>query len=152
MVGLADPPPPGAPSWVFLGVAYLFALVAGVLLAVYGVVSVPVGLRFSGLFVSLGVLVAGVGNTGVSLLTRWLTGTRLGPVIVLVGWVPVALALGSARPEGDLMLRATLSGYLFLGVGLLAPIVVAVVGPARRGLTAFTLPPPGGGRRGPGTR
>src|SRR5262245_50755225 len=132
VTGLADPPPREDPSRVFLVGAYLFALVAGVLLALYGVAAVPVGLRFGGLFLSVGVLVAVVGNTGVSLLVRWLTGTRLGPTVVLVGWAPVALMLGSARPEGDLMLRATVSGYLFLGVGLLAPIVVAVLGPARR--------------------
>jgi len=134
---------PANPPWPFLAGAYALGLVAGVILGIYGVAWVPEGLRFGGVFLSVGMLLALVGNAGLALLVRWLTGTRLGALVVLIGWAPGVLALGSSRPEGDLMLRATTTGYLFLALGALAPIGIAVFGPARRGLTAFTLPPPG---------
>ncbi|WP_242667026.1 hypothetical protein [Frankia casuarinae] len=49
------------------------------------------------------------------------------------------LLFASSRPEGDLLLRASGSGYAFLLLGALSPIAVAVLAGARRGLTA--LPP-----------
>jgi hypothetical protein len=58
-------------------------------------------------------------------------------VIVLAGWVPIVLWFGSTRPEGDLLVRASVTGYLFLVVGAVVPVVVAVVGPPRRGLSAI---------------
>jgi hypothetical protein len=129
------------PSRVFLGCAYAFGLFVGAGLALYGVVAVPAGPRIGGTLLSLGLAIALVGNAGAAMLVRWLTGTRLGAMTVLIGWSPVVLALGSSRPEGDLMLRASLDGYLFLILGALSPVVVAVLGRARRGLTALTLPP-----------
>ncbi|MBL7492723.1 hypothetical protein I6A60_17530 [Frankia sp. AgB1.9] len=137
---------PANPPRLFLAAAYALGLGLGFVLGLYGVVWVPEGLRLGGAFLSAGLLLALVGNTAVALLVRWLTGTRLGALVVLIGWAPVVLALGSSRPEGDLMLRATTTGYLFLALGALAPVTVAVVGTARRGLTAFTLPPPGSSR------
>jgi hypothetical protein len=134
---------PANPPRLFLVGAYAFGLVVGIVLGLYGVVWVPEGLRLGGIFLSGGLLLAVFGNTAVALLGRWLTGTRLGALVVLVGWAPVVLALGSSRPEGDLMLRATTTGYLFLGLGAIAPLAVAVFGTARRGLTALRLPPPG---------
>lgn len=129
------------PSRLFLGFAYAFGLLAGVLLGIYGVVAVPAGPRPGGVLLSLGLPLAILGNTGVALLVRWLTGTRLGAMILLVGWVPVVLALGSSRPEGDLMLRSTATGYAFLALGALAPVVVAVSFTPRRGLTGIPRPP-----------
>src|SRR5262245_50161513 len=90
---------PVNPPRPFLAGAYAFGLVAGVILGVYGVAWVPEGLRFGGVFLSGGMLLALFGNAGLALLVRWLTGTRLGAVTVLVGWAPVVLALGSSRPE-----------------------------------------------------
>ncbi len=127
------------PKPVFLGAAYAFGAWAGVLLGLFGVFSVPAGPRVGTVLLSLGVVLAVVGNSAVALFVRWLVGTRLGATVVLLGWVPTVVWLGTAQPEGDLLLPATTTGYLFLGVGALAPVAVAVFGRPRRGLTA--LPP-----------
>lgn len=140
----SSPVGPGAaePSRLFLASAYVFGGLAGVALGLYGVFLVPAGPRPGGTLLSIGLLLALVGNAGAALFVRWLTGTRLGAMVPLVGWIPVVLLLAASRTEGDLMLRATTTGYLFLGVGMLAPVVVAVLGRARRGLTGLPPTPP----------
>ncbi|MCK9875669.1 DUF6113 family protein [Frankia sp. Ag45/Mut15] len=125
---------------MFLGGAYALGVGLGVGLGLYGVVFLADGPRPAGVPLSYGLGLAVLGNTAAALLLRWLTGTRLGPMTVLIGWTPVVLLLASTRPEGDLMLRATASAYAFLLLGGLCPVVVTVLGRARRGLTA--LPPP----------
>ncbi len=142
MPAAAVPAPPAEPGRAFLGVSYVFGVVAGLALGVYGVVLVPAGPRPGGTLISIGLLLALFGNTGVPFLVRWLTGTRLGAMIPLVGWIPAVLLLASSRTEGDLLLKATATGYLFLGIGVFAPVVVAVFGQARRGLTALPARPP----------
>jgi hypothetical protein len=127
----------GEPSRLFLGSAYTFGGLLGLVLGFYGVFLVPVGPRPGGIPLSVGVACALVGNGGAAMLVRWFTGTRLGAMIVLAGWVPIVLWFGSARPEGDLLVRASVTGYLFLVVGVVVPVVVAVVGPPRRGLFAI---------------
>ncbi|WP_242424623.1 DUF6113 family protein [Frankia sp. EI5c] len=135
------------PGRLFLGASYAFGVVAGFALGLYGVVLVAEGPRPGGFLISVGLLLALFGNAGLAYLMRWLTGTRLGAMVVLAGWTPVVLALASSRTEGDVLLRASAAGYLFLLFGLLAPVVVAVVGQARRGLTA--LPPAARAPRAP---
>ncbi|WP_347280137.1 DUF6113 family protein [Frankia sp. CcI49] len=130
---------PEEPGRAFLVGSYVFGVIAGFVLGLYGVVLVASGPRPGGTLISVGLLLALIGNTGVPLLVRWLTGTRLGAMIPLIGWTPIVLALAASRTEGDLLLKATATGYLFLAIGVLAPVVVAVLGRARRGLTA--LPP-----------
>ena len=144
--GPARPPRPvggdggrAEPSTVFLAASYVFGVVGGFLLGVYGVLLVPAGPRVGGTLLSVGLALAVVGNTALAVFVRWLTGTRMGALIPLVGWTPVVGLMGSSRVEGDLLLRSTATGYLFLALGVLMPIVVAVLGRARRGLTA--LPP-----------
>lgn len=121
---------------MFLGAAYALGVWAGVLLGLFGVFAVPAGPRLGTVLLSYGVGLAAVGNSAVALLVRWLAGTRLGAAVVLFGWVPTVVWLGAARPEGDLLLPATTLGYLFLAIGALAPVAVAVFGQPRRGLTA----------------
>lgn len=137
--GPVEPLPNGEPGRVFLGFAYGFGIFAGVVLGGYGVFSVPAGPRVGGVLLSVGLAVAVVGNVAVGLLVRWLTGTRLGATIVLGGWIPAVLWLAASRPEGDLLLRASSTGYLFLILGSLSPVAAAVFGRTRRGMTA--LPP-----------
>ncbi len=131
--GVAD----GEPSRLFLGPAYTVGWLAGLALGFYGVFLVPVGPRPGGILLSVGVVLALVGNVGVATLVRWLTGTRLGAMIVLAGWIPVVLLFASSRPEGDLILRASTTGYLFLVIGAIAPVVVAMLGSPRRGLSVI---------------
>ncbi|MCK9893699.1 DUF6113 family protein [Frankia sp. AgB32] len=128
------------PGRLFLGAAYVLGVVLGLGLGLYGVFLLPAGPGLGGTVIAVGLLLALFGNAAAALLVRWLTGTRLGPMTVLIGWVPVVLLFSAARPEGDLLLRANAAGYTFLLVGGLSPVVVTAVGRARRGLTA--LPPP----------
>jgi hypothetical protein len=139
----AVPEPGLEPGRAFLAGTYTFGVLSGVALALYGVFAVPAGPRLGTVLLSLGVCLAVVGNVAMALFLRWLAGTRLGATAVLIGWVPTVVLLGTERPEGDLILQATTTGYLFLGLGALAPVVVAVFGQPRRGLTALPpLPPP----------
>lgn len=123
-----------------LGCGYALGLLFGVVLGLYGPFLVPAGPRLGGWLLSYGVLLALIGNPTAALAARSFTGTRLGAMTVLIGWAPIAIWLGTSRPEGDLILQGDGKGYLFLAIGAIAPIVVAVVGQPRRGLTA--LPPP----------
>nr|WP_131769542.1 DUF6113 family protein [Candidatus Protofrankia californiensis] len=126
----------------FLGSAYTFGAFGGLALGLYGVFLVPAGPRLGGVLLSVGVAVAVLGNVGLAALVRWLTGTRLGAVILLVGWVPIVLWLAAARPEGDLLLQAKTAGYLFMVFGALAPVIVAMIGLPPRGLSALPLAGP----------
>lgn len=125
---------------MFLGASYALGVVLGVGLGLYGVFLLPAGPDLGGTVLSVGLLLAVVGNAAAALLVRWLTGTRLGPVTVLLGWTPVVLLFAASRPEGDLLMRANATAYAFLLLGGLSPIVVAVAGRARRGLTALPAP------------
>ncbi|WP_308204576.1 DUF6113 family protein [Frankia sp. R82] len=127
------------PGRVFLGGAYALGVVLGIGLGLYGVVFLADGPRPGDVLLSYGLGLALFGNSAAALLLRWLTGTRLGPMTVLIGWTPVVLLLASTRPEGDLMLTSSGNAYAFLLLGGLSPVVVTVLGRARRGLTA--LPP-----------
>ncbi len=137
------------PSRAFLGSAYVFGWLVGLALGFYGVFLVPVGPRPGGVLLSVGVAFALAGNTAAALLVRWFTGTRLGAMIVAVGWIPIVLCFGVARPEGDLLLTAGTAGYLFLVVGAIAPVVVAMLGSPRRGLSATLATGPRGSASGP---
>ncbi len=134
-----QPSPDPQPGRAFLTASYTLGVFLGVGLGLYGVFLVPAGPRPGGMLLSLGVLVALVGNGGAALLVRWLTGTRLGPTTVLIGWAVVVLLFASSRPEGDLLLRASGFGYAFLLLEALSPIAVIVLAGARRGLAV--LPP-----------
>lgn len=127
------------PGPVYLGFAYAFGVLLGLILGLYGAFLVPAGPRPGGFLLSYGVALAAVGNPLAAMLVRSLTGTRLGAMTVLIGWAPVAVWFGTSRPEGDLILQGDAKGYLFLAVGALAPVAVAVIGRTSRGLTA--LPP-----------
>jgi hypothetical protein len=136
------------PTRRFLAAAYVFGALAGLALGVYGVFLVPAGPRPGGTLFSVGLALAVFGNAGLAALVRWWTGTRLGALIPLVGWVPVVLLFGTTRAEGDLGLEANTTGYLFLIMGAFIPVIVAMIGRPRRGLSAFpSLPVPPSGRR-----
>ena len=50
---------------------------------------------------SIGVVVALIGNIVSGVLGTEMTGNRLGAIIPGIGWVVAVLPLGAKRPEGD---------------------------------------------------
>jgi|GEM_PF-1622164 hypothetical protein len=142
-VGQAETTPPTA----FLAGTYVFAVLLGAALGLYGAFLAPAGPRLGGLLLSAGVAVAVVGNGGASLLLAWLTGTRLGIGLLILGWAVVVLWLGTGRPEGDIILPSGATSYVFLLAGVIVPVGVAFAVRPRRGLFAPLPPPPPPGRR-----
>jgi hypothetical protein len=113
--------------------AVLFAL--GVLLGIYGAFLVPSGPRLGGTVLSLGVLIAVVGNVAGPWLGRAAAG-RFGGITPLVGWLLATLALGTARPAGSVILPGggdlAVPAWLFLLLGAVAGAVGAATGPPGR--------------------
>ncbi|MFF4339938.1 DUF6113 family protein [Kitasatospora sp. NPDC001540] len=68
------------------------------------------------------------------------TGTKLGAGCALGGWFVVLAVLLAPRPEGDLVLSATASAYLYLFGGALLGVVCATL-PTRSGFL-FGAPAP----------
>ena len=56
-----------------------------------------------------------------------LTGTKLGAGIPLAGWFAVLMVMMAPRPEGDFVLAAGLTSYLYLFVGAVAGVVCATL-------------------------
>jgi hypothetical protein len=71
----------------------------------------------------LALLVVGAVGLSAGLLAR----SRLGPAMVAAGWVIGVLVFLTNRPEGDVIIGANLSGYLYLLGGVLVLGVVSVV-------------------------
>jgi hypothetical protein len=118
-------PPAQASSGPAAGASYGLVLVLAVLLALWGAFLVP--LRIGGVAVPVSCVLALVGN---ALLGR--AGGRLlgragaaGPCVV---WLAVVLALSFQRREGDLVVPTTLSGLLFLVVGMVTSALVLSFG------------------------
>ncbi|GAA2749487.1 MULTISPECIES: DUF6113 family protein [Kitasatospora] len=72
------------------------------------------------------------------------TGTKLGAGIPLGGWFLVLMVLLAPRREGDLVLEASVTSYLYLFLGAVAGVVCATL-PTRSGF-AFGVPPLDGQR------
>jgi hypothetical protein len=91
------------------------------------------------LWAPLGVLLAFGGTGGLFYGGLRLTGTKLGAGIPLAGWFAVLLVMMAPRPEGDFVLAAGLTSYLYLFAGAVAGVVCATL-PTRSG-PAFGVPP-----------
>ncbi len=126
---MTAPPAParrlGRPS--DLAVLPLLA-VLGVLLALWGALLVPAGPRLAGHVLSVGVVIAVVGNV---LFAR--LGLRasapFGGLALMVGWTAVALVLGSRRSNGTVVLPGSgdlaVPALVFVLGGLVAGILAA---------------------------
>jgi hypothetical protein len=62
----------------------------------------------------------------------WAAGSRLGAIVPSVFWALVMFVLAAARPEGDVIVPATMSGYIFIFGGMTAAIVAIYLTPASR--------------------
>jgi len=102
----------------FTALAMVSVLAA--LLAVVGAFLVPVT-PVPG--VSVGVVVAVVGNYLVTTQGRHATGGTLGAALPAVVWLVVALTLAGARSEGDVVLTSDGSSLAFLLLGAIASAV-----------------------------
>lgn len=107
--------------------AHVLLLGLGILLALYGGFLVPRGPRPGGHLLSVGVLVAVVGNIVAVRLGARAAG-RYGGITPLVGWVLTAFTLTVQRPSGSLVLAGgnlSTSTLLFLALGALAGALAA---------------------------
>ena len=107
--------------------SYALVLVLTVELAVWG--SFLVAARPLGHPLPVAALVAVVGNLALGLAGGRVLRRRLGAVVPGVLWLAIALTLGSARPEGDVVVTETFRGLAFLFAGTVAAAApVALLG------------------------
>ena len=129
----ADPGAPREPGPEWMDRALLLPLlVVGLALGVIGSFLVP--LRVGGTLVPLAPVLAVVGNVAVGVLGARAVGSRAGAVVPAAGWLLVVLALGSARPEGDVVLPGGggegMVALAFILLGAVAAAVGVGLGPA----------------------
>ena len=123
-----QPPDEGAPGLAYRVSAYSMVLVLAVLFAVWGAFLVP--LRLGGVPVPLCVVIAVVGNAGLGLAGTRITGRRLGGMVPGLVWLLIALAFGTQTASGDTVIEASVMGYAFLLLGIIAAVAVLGVGPS----------------------
>nr|WP_237419393.1 DUF6113 family protein [Kitasatospora sp. SID7827] len=118
----------------------------GVRIAVYAVLFLlGAAVSVCGAFVQtlwggFGVVLALAGTAGLFYGGLRATGTKLGAGCALGGWFLVLAVLLAPRPEGDLVLSATPSAYLYLFGGAVLGVVCATL-PTRSGFL-FGVPAP----------
>lgn len=113
-------PQPAEPGPGEAAASYALVLVLGLLLALWGAFLVP--LKVGTVPVPLSVLVALVGNAALGWCGGRLYG-RVGAAGPGLVWLGVALALGTQRREGDLIVPGSVMGLLFLLVGAVTSAV-----------------------------
>lgn len=111
--------------------SYALVLVLTVELAVWG--AFLVGARPFGQAFPLAALVALVGNLVVGVAGGRVLGRQAGAVLPGVIWLVIALALGTRKQEGDVVVTSSLRGLAFLVTGAVAAVVA--VGLADRAAT-----------------
>lgn len=110
------------------GASYALVLVLAVELAVWGAFLVP--LRAFGVPLPAGPLVALVGNAGLGIAGTRVLGRRAGGLLPFLLWLVVALALGTRRAEGDVVVPGGAMGLAFLACGAVSGVAVLGVGPS----------------------
>ena len=114
-------------GWTYA--SYGLVLLLAFLLAVWGAFLVP--LRWGSTPLPLAWVVALVGNGALGWYGGRLLG-RSGALVPALIWLVVALALGSKRGEGDLIVPGSVSGLVFLLVGAVASAVAYGAAPRSR--------------------
>lgn len=106
----------------------LVLVVIGALLGVIGAFATPRSLGP----VSVGALIAVVGNVAAGLWAHSATGRPAATVLPGLGWLAVALAAGSTQAGGSLIVLGDTAGYSYLLGGAAAIAVTVALAPARR--------------------
>ncbi|MBW8481463.1 DUF6113 family protein [Actinomadura parmotrematis] len=136
------PDEPGPLEAFATGAAYAVLALLGAALGVVG--SFLQG--FGPAFLAVAVLIAA--NAALAWLAAWGMGSRLGGIVPAAAWLAVVLVLSRQRPEGDLVVPGTTSGYVFLIGGMVALAVglaTSPVGPREPGGWLTRGAPPTGG-------
>jgi len=130
----AAPAPPGAPAPLGSAVPsppsrpadpLALRVAAGVLISLFSiglavVEAFLVPLRIGTVPLPLSVLLAVVGNAGLTKLAVRQTGSIVWGVLQPVLWLLVIVVLSLPRPEGDLIVPGSLTGLVFLFAGAVA--------------------------------
>lgn len=130
----AAPAPPGAPAPLGAAVPsppsrpadpLALRVAAGVLISLFSiglavVEAFLVPLRIGTVPLPLSVLLAVVGNAGLTKLAVRQTGSIVWGVLQPVLWLLVIVVLSLPRPEGDLIVPGSLTGLVFLFAGAVA--------------------------------
>lgn len=105
---------------VGLVLATLALTVAGAGVGVVGAFLQGRSVEIGGVGLPVGILLALCATVAVFVLAGAAVGNRLGVVGPGIGWVVAVLMLATRRPEGDLVLPATATGYAYLLGGAIA--------------------------------
>ena len=116
---------------------YALVLLLSLLTALWGSFLVP--LRVGGVPVPVAVVLAVVANLVLGTQAGRLYG-RTGAALPGVVWFAIAGTLQARRPEGDLIVVGTLTGYAFLLLGSIATAVPVGLTPGARRPAAATPP------------
>lgn len=129
-------PAPTGPSseerkdpWWVTPATYLVLVGLGAVLGCIGAFLVP--LHLGRHVVPLSVALAGVGNFAAGRYGAAATASRGGAAMPALGWLGVVSVLGSARPEGDVVVTGDAVGLAFLAVGALAALAAVGWAPGR---------------------
>ena len=100
LVPPVEPPRPDGlpPNPLSLLGAVLLLFVLGLVLGIFGAFLIPAGPRIGSVLLSIGVVVALIGNIVSGVLGTEMTGNRLGAIVPGIGWVVAVLPLGAKRP------------------------------------------------------
>lgn len=122
------PPRPGV-----LIAGGVLSYLLGVMLGLVGALTVPMGPYIGSVLLSVGVVIAGVGNVVAARLAYAMTGSRIGAAIPFLGWLTVVLPFGTTKATGSVIITGDNKGFAFLLVGMLsAAITLALTGLPRR--------------------
>jgi hypothetical protein len=119
----------GPPRPAVLIAGGVLSYLLGIMLGLVGALTIPMGPYVGSVLLSVGVVIAGVGNAVAVRLAYVMTGSRIGAAIPFLGWLTVVLPFGSTRANGSVIITGDNKGFAFLLVGMLsAAVALALTG------------------------
>jgi hypothetical protein len=108
-------------------VRYLLLVVLGSAVGVAGAFAHHLRFQLAGITVPYGLVLSLVTGTALAIAAGLLTHSRLGATAVAGPWLLIALPFATQRPEGDLIIPGTATGYAYLiGTALLGAMAVTL--------------------------